>query len=184
MHSQPSNSLSGLAFFKRQRAQTWPASQLGSVAASRRRAPAPGHQGHTGQRAFSAAGLRCARLVTEAIEGNGGSSRLRSTCSSAEMLAKITMCRSQARKFGAPSSVNRMATWQRKSASHPVAILIADHLLGYSCVFPVREFHTLKLPSALATTLKYAPSLPPFRFAIRGAGLLCAASESSAVCSI
>ena len=35
---------------------------------------------------------------------------------------------------------------------------------------PVREFITLKLPSAFATTLKYAPSAPPLRFAISGFG--------------
>src|SRR5580692_3703754 len=45
------------------------------------------------------------------------------------------------------------------------------HRAGYSLVWPVREFSTLKAPSALAVTLKYAPSLPPFKLAIRGSAL-------------
>lgn len=58
------------------------------------------------------------------------------------------------------------------------------YLRTYSFVWPVRVLVTLKLPSRLAATLKYAPSGAPLGLAMSGSALLCAASESSALCSI
>src|ERR1700722_10120713 len=57
------------------------------------------------------------------------------------------------------------------------------YLRGYCFVCPVRVLVTEKLPSGSATTFNACPSPSPLGLAISHSGLLCAASESSAVCS-
>ncbi|OYV72103.1 MAG: hypothetical protein B7Z74_06060, partial [Deltaproteobacteria bacterium 21-66-5] len=55
---------------------------------------------------------------------------------------------------------------------------------GDNCTLREHLIAAWRMTGVEPAELAEAPSLPPFRFAMSGAALLCAASESSAVCSM